>query len=958
MEIALSDDSGAAPVSRLLELRAGLYVAIGIIMIFAAVARPEARLIAVAIILSAALLPSLVPTGHAVHPLEAGILSDILAGAVAWALFPSDPIFGLLITLWGVSLAAFLVDRRNSLALLSLAVTFEVAKVPLAALSASGWLVITEAPPLADVAITSSVGVVALGASYSVFRSVGGFLTRSRSAVARSQARYRSLVESAPTPVLVLCDGIVMYANDAAAELLDEPIARLHGRSVFEWIPDADRETVEQAIDDVAQGADPIVVRDRSLARADGRIAVVDASIAPVQFAGAPAVQVVLIDVTDRHRAESALRVSEERFRTAFLHSATPFALSEMDTSFSQVNIALCELLGYSMDEMSAMRWTDVIDRQDIHELMALGRRAMAGEERTFSADVRMVRRDGSVRWVTLDVATLLDVRGRVSRFVSLAHDITEHRAAQAALAESEERYRSLFERLPVALYRTRPDGTITHGNPALAELLGTRLESLVGGNALEFYMQPEQRRDLKERLVDERVIRNFEAAFRRADGEQIWVRDSSRIVEDQDGIFYEGALVDITARRRIEAALRSRARQQEAIAGLGRLALEGNDTDDVLHSAVRLVVDMLDAAGAAVVAPGDGDYALQSVHGDLLTGAELPASLAAQGAVARSPYIIASRPTLASLAPGLVERGLASAACVTLGSREAPHGYLWAFCEREDRFHNDDATFLLALGNILAAAIDRHRSRSRLEELVRSKDEFIAAVSHELRTPLTVVSGMAHELHDSWSEFGDEERSEFMTMLVDQSRDMSDLIEDLLVAARADIGKVTVSLQRVDVPAEVEHVLSGLKRDVLKRISVDYAEAEVVADPVRFRQIVRNLVTNAIRYGGDDVQVSMAADGNRVALRIADNGPGVAEADRDRIFDAYHRAPANAGQPGSVGLGLTVSRKLAELMGGTLTYLRDDLSVFELSLPAATRQPGSERRPDGAGGSSHVVRV
>ena len=87
----------------------------------------------------------------------------------------------------------------------------------------------------------------------------------------------------------------------------------------------------------------------------------------------------------------------------------------------------------------------------------------------------------------------------------------------------------------------------------------------------------------------------------------------------------------------------------------------------------------------------------------------------------------------------------------------------------------------------------------ARLEELVRSKDQFIASVSHELRTPLTVVAGMADELSAGWNEFGDGEINELLGLMVEQSRDMTDLIEDLLVAARADIGKVAVSIEEVE---------------------------------------------------------------------------------------------------------------------------------------------------------------
>jgi len=135
------------------------------------------------------------------------------------------------------------------------------------------------------------------------------------------------------------------------------------------------------------------------------------------------------------------------------------------------------------------------------------------------------------------------------------------------------------------------------------------------------------------------------------------------------------------------------------------------------------------------------------------------------------------------------------------------------------------------------------------------------------------------------------------------------------------------------------------------------------LADPIRFRQIVRNLVTNAIRYGGDEIQISMSRKGDRVAVCVADDGPGVPEEDRERIFEAYHRAHSSAGQPGSVGLGLTVSRTLAELMGGSLSYSKNGLSTFVLDLPMATsagtasdiRFEGAEasRQADGRAGAA-----
>jgi signal transduction histidine kinase len=230
----------------------------------------------------------------------------------------------------------------------------------------------------------------------------------------------------------------------------------------------------------------------------------------------------------------------------------------------------------------------------------------------------------------------------------------------------------------------------------------------------------------------------------------------------------------------------------------------------------------------------------------------------------------------------------------------------------------------------------------------VRSKDEFIASVSHELRTPLTVIAGMAHELQDRLGAFSPDEVAELIGLVVDQSLDMRNLIEDLLVAARADIGRLAVHPVNMDLVEAVEAVLAALSPAAVQDVVADMVPTMASADPTRVRQIIRNLVTNAVRYGGPRVTIESGGDGETVFVRVRDDGPGVPAGLRERIFDPYESAHDPAGQPGSVGLGLTVSRKLARLMGGDLTYRYEDAtSVFELRLPAAPTEPDVVVPPD-----------
>lgn len=170
------------------------------------------------------------------------------------------------------------------------------------------------------------------------------------------------------------------------------------------------------------------------------------------------------------------------------------------------------------------------------------------------------------------------------------------------------------------------------------------------------------------------------------------------------------------------------------------------------------------------------------------------------------------------------------------------------------------------------------------------------------------------------------------------EAGDMAEIIEDLLVAARADIGNLRVDRVEFELRSLVARVVESC-RPCPQSANLTGDETWAIGDPGRVRQVVRNLLTNAVRYGGDRVGVEVTVSEASAFVRVRDNGPGVAEDDPESVFDAYHRAPSYSEQPAAVGLGLTVSRSLARLMGGDLVYRREDgQTVFELSLPAAPR--------------------
>lgn len=218
--------------------------------------------------------------------------------------------------------------------------------------------------------------------------------------------------------------------------------------------------------------------------------------------------------------------------------------------------------------------------------------------------------------------------------------------------------------------------------------------------------------------------------------------------------------------------------------------------------------------------------------------------------------------------------------------------------------------------------------------EAEKAKDDFIATVSHELRNPLAAMLGLGQELADNYDTFTDEERRDMAQMISRQADDASWLIEDLLVVYRDNLSQVSVSIQEFDVTKEIERVLEVIEYPI--HVKVLEGSSRLVADPRRTRQILRNLITNAMRYGGEEIQVAIDKAGDRLEVRIQDSGKPIPDSDVERIFRAYERGKESS-HSASVGLGLNVSRRLARLMDGDLTYRHEGgWSEFVLSLPSA----------------------
>ena len=222
------------------------------------------------------------------------------------------------------------------------------------------------------------------------------------------------------------------------------------------------------------------------------------------------------------------------------------------------VNVQICRMLGYERNEMVGRPVSAFLDAENFQRLKPELERRPTGHNSSY--ELELINRDG-VRITTLQYPRgIFDSEKRFLGSFAVITDITERRRVERALRESEERYHGLFEGVPVGLYRTTPAGRMLDANAALVKILGfPSLEALLEGNVADIYVDPEDRRRWQRAFETATSAQSFETRVRRVDGAVIWVRFTVRAFRDEDGriLRYEGALEDVTDRRRAEEALR-----------------------------------------------------------------------------------------------------------------------------------------------------------------------------------------------------------------------------------------------------------------------------------------------------------------------------------------------------------------------------------------------------------------
>jgi len=241
----------------------------------------------------------------------------------------------------------------------------------------------------------------------------------------------------------------------------------------------------------------------------------------------------------------------------------------------------------------------------------------------------------------------------------------------------------------------------------------------------------------------------------------------------------------------------------------------------------------------------------------------------------------------------------------------------------------------------VLRSVFKRRRERdgfqselARQTAVIKSKDEFVANLSHELRTPLTGVYGFALALDEAGYDDPDTAR-ELTGLIINDAAELSRMVDDLITAGQVETGNVALAFEEIELDPEIQTVLEPFQRAGAS-IAFNGNEDKADIDRLRFRQVIRNLVSNAVKHGGPNIDVFTEYGGGVVSIFVMDDGDGIADDRVSRLFERYHHEGTGPLLEGSVGLGLAIARSLSLGMGGTLSYTRSGgLTYFVLQFPS-----------------------
>jgi len=735
---------------------------------------------------------------------------------------------------------------------------------------------------------------------------------RAEKALRESEQFNREVIANAQEGVVVYdCEFRYQVWNRFMEELTGVPASETLGKQGFELFPHLREREVDLMIRRAMEG-EVVQAPDMSFrVPSTGKSGWVSSVYSPHFGVSGEILGVIGIigDITERKRTEEALRESEEGLAAAQRIAHIGSWYWDVQTNTARWSDETFRIFGLSPGQLQDHRqvFLDLIHPADRMRVDRALTDALNGT-REYNLDYRIQRADGVEKVIQGQAEVLKDPAGNPVGLQGINFDITERKRAESALQQSEERFRSLFENATVGIYRTTPTGQVLMANPTLVKMLGfDSLEELVKRNLEEQGFEPTYPRQLfHERMAKEEEVKGLEAIWSKQDGSAIFVRESARAIhgEGEEILYYDGIVEDVTERKLAEEML------QESEERFRQLA---ENVEEVLLLFDPQVNKVFYVSPAYEKVWGRSCESLYTCPRSFLSGIHPD-----------DRPVIAASLELSNRSRGEWEYRVIR-----------PNGTVRWVWDRAFPIR-DSAGKVVRIAELVQDITERkqvevatHKAMEAAEEANRAKNEFLANMSHELRTPMNAVIGMT-EL--ALATALDSEQRHYLELVEASADSLLELINHILDFSKIEAGKFELEATPFILADVVEEALRPLAIQAYRKglemaCGLDPAiPSLLVGDPVRLKQMVVNLVDNAIKFTEQgEVVVRVWVETREetslgLHIAVADTGVGIPADKIAMVFEAFTQVDGSLTRRfEGAGLGLAICSELVRMMGGSI---------------------------------------
>ena len=613
------------------------------------------------------------------------------------------------------------------------------------------------------------------------------------------------------------------------------------------------------------------------LIRKDGSEIPIDDSAAPIRRSDATITGCVLVfrDVTQRREHEGRLMWSEQTFRTTFDYAPVGIAHMSVDGRWLRVNDKLCEILGFSREDLQSFTSQQITHQLDLESDEQFASKLQSGILPTASYEKRFISKFGEVVWVNMTVSPIRDNDNQIEYFLAIIEDIREWRAAE----ETRIRMAAIIDSSNDAIIGKTFEGVVTSWNPAAERLFGYTETEMIGNSILRI-VAPENRDEelnLVSKVKNGVRVDQYETTRVRKDGTPIDVILNLSPINDSAGrrVGVSTIVRDITERNRAAASLReSEIRFRTLADNMSQFAWMADKEGYIYWFNTRWYdytgtsfEEMQGWGWCDVIHPDHKERVVANIKRSWDTGEPWEDTFPIRGKDAQHRWFL---------------------------SRALPirdeHGQIATWFGS-----NTDITELKQYEE------SSEQARVAAETANSSRGEFLANMSHEIRTPMTAILGHADILLE---HIQDPDNLQCVDTIRRNGKFLLQIINDILDLSKIDAGKFLVDHERIEpavVLADVHSLMDVRAQE--KRIDFDMKiegklPQSIETDAVRLRQILLNLVGNAIKFT-DRGNVSLSArylpDNNKLQFEVRDTGIGISTSDIEKLFHPFMQADTSS---------------------------------------------------------------